>query len=511
MSNDNLARVLESKIDLEELKNNAIKKIEELFTSGFVKEAELIAKQLLVVDPENQAGLQLYGIILSRSRQYKDAVELFEKAISLNNKNSENYNNLALCYMHLNDFTKAISNIENAISIKKSIDYIANYAMIKRASGDNLKAIDIYQSALQIDENNHKILQCLGSCYGQEKRYDEAIVCFKKALDINPEFLDAHVDLAYAYHLTGQWDKAWDEYEYRLEYWHSAGRNPGRFLSMYKKEKNWDGKASLKDKKIVLYCEQGFGDMIQFIRFAPKLKELGAEVLIDAPDPLKSLFSNFGIVRQGYSPDGYDYHCSVLSLPYLLNMKTPDKFLSSQYIFNDSKLDMTDYKNTYNIGICWAGNPGHPNDGNRSCHLSNFRCLSNIPGVKLFSLQKEAGKRVYVNMPDIEIDLSSGCEDMSIVDLSEFMVNYEATCALINSLDLIITVDTSLLHLAGAMGKNTFALIPNNPDWRWTSEGDKTVWYDNVTLFRQEYPGDWTHVLEKIGNKIKNESILQNK
>lgn len=507
--NNEMLKQFEANIDLEALKNQAVKKIEELFTAGFVKEAEVVVKQLLVVDPNHTAGLQLYGIILSRSRQYKEAIETFEKAIKLDSQNSENYNNIALCYMHNNEFNKALESINKAVELKPlSVDYIANCAMIKRASGDNLNAIETYKKALSLNESNPKVLECLGSCYGQEKQYDIAIECFLKALEIDPEFLDAHVDLAYAYHLTGQWDKAWDEYEYRLDYWHAAGRNPGRFLNMYKKEKNWDGKTDLTGKKFVLYCEQGFGDMIQFIRFAPKLTELGAEVLIDAPEPLRGLFSKFGTVREGYSPEGYDYHCSVLSLPYLLNMKTPDKFLSKPYIHVDGGLDMSDYKNTFNIGICWAGNPGHPNDGNRSCHLSNFRPLCNIPGVKLFSLQKESGKRVYTNLPGVEIDLTDGCQDMSIVDLSEFMIDYEATGRILNSLDLIITVDTSLLHLAGAMGKKAFALIPQNPDWRWTSEGDKTVWYDNVTLFRQDEPCNWKGVLEKIGEFVENESLL---
>lgn len=509
MNNSELAKQLESKIDIKKLIEDALKKIETLLIDGFIKEAEVLVKQLLRVDEKNTAALQLYGLIHQKNNNYKDAISILKKAIKLDNNNSQNYNNIALCYMHDNEMTLAKESILKAIDLNPlDGNYFCNYGLIQRASGNNLDSIEIYKKALELNENDSRAWESIGSAFGQEKRYDEAIFHFNKALEINPEDLGSHVNLAYAYHLTGQWEKAWNEYEYRLEYWHAAGRNPGRFLNLYKKEKNWDGKANLEGKKIVIYCEQGFGDMIQFVRFVPKLKELGADVYIDTPDPLVSIFSDFAKIRQTYSPDGYDYHCSILSLPYLLNMKTSDKFMSEPYIFIDEKLDMSDYKDTFNIGICWAGNPGHPNDGNRSCHLSNFRELSKIKGVKLFSLQKEVGRRVYANMPSVEIDLINGCEDINMIDMSVLMTDYKETGKIINSLDLIITVDTSLLHLAGAIGKKTYALIAHNPDWRWTSEGDKTVWYNSVELFRQKEPQNWKDVFNCIEEKIKNENLL---
>lgn len=512
MNNEELIREIESKIDIKNLIEQGLKKTELLLTGGFIREAEILIKQLLRVDPENISGLQLHALILHKDRNYNEAISLLKKAIKIAPDNAQNYNNIALCYLHNNETELSEANIIKAIELEpENCNFLCNYGLIQKASGNNTKALETFYKALELNQLDSKIWESIGSSYGQEKEYEKAIFFFNKALEINKDDLGAHVNLAYAYHLTGQWEKAWDEYEYRLEYWNSQGRNSGRFLETYKKEKKWDGKSDLTNKKFVIYCEQGFGDMIQFVRFVPELKKLGADVYIDTPEPLISIFSDFAKIRT-IIDNNYDYNCSILSLPYLLNRKTPDKFMPESYIHVVDKFDMTDYKSTYNIGICWAGSPGHPNDGNRSCHLSNFRELSNLEGVKLFSLQKEAGKRVYTSMPDVFIDLTNDCEDIKMVDMSVFMTDYKETAKIINSLDLIITVDTSLLHLSGAMGAKTYGLIAHNPDWRWTSEGNKTVWYDNVELFRQENKnGSWQDVFKKVVEKVKNENLLQNK
>jgi len=500
-----LDELQELDIDLKVLIDNATAKVEELFRAGFSKEAEVVVKQLLVVDPNNIQGLQLYGLILYREKKYQEAVDLLNKAIALDASNAENHNNIALCYLHAGKFTEALESITYAIEINpNNHNFVNNMGLIYRSLGELDKSIEVFKKAIDLQPTDSKGWENLGSAYGQNKELEKGIDCFKKAIELDPKSLGPHIDLAYGYHLLGEWEKAWPEYEYRLEYWHAAGRNPGRFYDIYKPEKNWDGKKSLKDKKVIVYCEQGTGDLIQFVRFVPKLKELGATVYLDSPASLVTLIKDFGIIRTNYNDEIlYDYHCSILSLPYLLNLTTPDKFLSGPYLFAD-KLDMNDYKNTFNIGICWAGNPGHPNDANRSCYLSLFREIYNLPNVKLFSLQKDVGKRVYTNRPDVELDLASNCDDMKIVDTCDLMVDYQATSMIINSLDLVITVDTSVLHLSGALGKETWALLPFNPDWRWTISGDKTAWYDNMTLFRQTKIGDWKSVFDQILIKLKN-------
>lgn len=493
-------------IDLNQVIENALTKSEELLKLNKITEATILLKQLLVVDPSNKNGLQLYGLILYRQGKYLESIDVQKKAILADENNPENHSNIALSYLHSGNVEEAKKEIEKAVEITPN-DYnrLNNAGLIYRAAGDIDKSISYFKNAIKINPTNSIAWENLGSIYGSLKDLDEAKKCFEEAIKLNPDDLAAHVDLAYTYHLKGEWEKAWPEYEHRIEYWHSVGRNPGRFYDIYKPEKKLKKEDSVNGKNIVIYCEQGNGDIIQFARFIPKLIEKGANVFFHSPPELDSLLSTIPNLNVKL-PEEYDYHCSILSLPYLLDCMTSDKFLSNTPYFiadEEKKVDLSDYKETFNIGLCWAGNPGHPNDGNRSIYLKQFENIANMANIKLFSLQKDLSKRVYTNLPGVEIDLTKDCDNLKIVDLSHLLSDYKATANIIDSLDLVITVDTSILHLAGSIGKETWALIPFNPDWRWTLEGEKTVWYESVKLFRQTNPGDWSDVIQKIESELK--------
>jgi tetratricopeptide (TPR) repeat protein len=494
-------------IDLPQLIKTSLLKIEELVKADALLEAEMVAQQLLRVDQENVQAMQLYGLVLFRMQKYAEAIETLEKAVKLDGENAETHNNLALCYLHTNRIEQALDRLQDAVSLDpNNHNFYNNAGIVLRAMGKPHAAANSFERALELNPSDVRTWENLGSLHGQEKELHDAIYCFQKSLELDPNNLSAKVDLAYAYHLLGEWDKAWPLYEARLEFWHKIGRHPGRFYEIYPPSRAWDGEASLEGKTICVYCEQGSGDMIQFIRFVPQLALKGATVLIDAPNDLKTLFEPFGTVRNSYDGQSYDYHCSILSLPYLLKIR-PEQYLGEKPYLNASKiLDMSDYKNFYRVGIVWAGNPGHPNDANRSCPLKHFRELM-LPGVKLFSLQKEKSKRVYTSMPGVEVDFAAGCEDMKVVDMSEYLTDFQATASVIREMDLVITVDTSVLHLAGALGKPTWGLLAFNPDWRWTVDGSKTIWYSSVELFRQTKPGGWEEVLSKVKERL-NENLL---
>jgi len=496
-------------IDLDDLVKNALNKTELLLKDGFIVEAEILVKQLLRVSINNLQGMQLYGLILFRKREYKEAIDVITQAIAMHESNAENHNNIALCYLHSGQSEKAFEHVSRAVELAPdNYNFTNNKGLICRARGDLVQAIKYFKQAIEKSDNS-RAWENLGSVYGQQKKLDDAIDCFQKAISLDADNLGAHVDLAYAHHLKGNWEKGWEEYEYRLEYWHSVGRNPGKFYDIYPPSGNWDGKESIANKKIVIYCEQGSGDMINFVRFVPLLKDLGAEVVIDAPPELKSLFEGFGAIRTNYSDVlEYDYHCSILSLPYLLKVK--DNFMKETSYLGpiSAHPSMVDYDKFFKIGVVWAGNPGHPNDANRSVYLKNFKGIANLPNVKLFSFQKELGNRVYANS-NVQIDLMENCEDMRLVDLSGNLDTFKDTAELVMGMDLMITVDTSVLHLAGALGKKTFALIPYNPDWRWGIEGSDNNWYSSVTLFRQEDLGDWKTVFDKVEEQVRD--LLPNK
>ncbi|RDJ35518.1 MAG: tetratricopeptide repeat protein [Crenarchaeota archaeon] len=483
-------------INLEELIEQALSKIERLFLSEQYKEAEIVAYQLLRVDGHNLKGLQLYGLILSKQRKFMKSIEVFNQAIELDEANAENHNNIALAYLNIGKFEEALQHADRAIELKvNNYNFLGNKGLILRASGQLDKSIQHFESLTKINPSANVWIN-LGSAYGQKKQIEDAIRSFQEAIKLEPQNYAAHVDLAYAYFFAKDWNNAWKEYEYRIPYWRSEKSSMRRFSPKYQPENAWDGIKSLKNKKIAVYCEQGVGDMIQFARFIPELKKMGANVIVDTSDELAPLFD---IVSK---EERFDYHCSVLSLPFLLDKKTPEHFMkSNSYIFPKGENRLEAYENFYKIGIAWAGNPAHPNDSKRSLLLKYFKQIEKLNRVKLFSFQKELGKRYHLTTNQ-EVDLTEDCDDMNIVDLSPYMKDFGDTVELLNKMDLIITVDTSLLHLAGAMGKKTYALIPFNPDWRWGLEGSDNDWYESVMLFRQQEPDNWAEVFDRISPRI---------
>lgn len=502
------------------LVDNALDLCFKKFGEGKYPDAEVIAKQALKVSPDQPRALQLIGLIRHNQKDFEKAIEYFQKALELEPDNAENHNNISLCYSNLGRFNKSISHMQKAIELSPNCYYMhANLGLQYRQNQQTEEAMKSFRKSLDLQEDAHT-WGMLGGCHGERHELDEAEACFKRAIELDPKFGGAHVDLASIYQLKGEWEKAWPEYEWRFEvyeqtkFWHR----------LYEPEKKWDGKQSLKGKTILLHAEQGTGDMIHFFRYVPLVKALEARIVVHCWESLASLFrphvdeiyttdpSQIPVYWQrdeGFEIPQYDFHASVVSLPYLLqNPPIP----GTPYLSTSKRINTDDYSDYFKIGIVWAGNPQHPNDPLRSCRLARFRPIHDLPGVKLFSLQKDSRPRAYRFMP-APVDLTEGAEDMKIVDMSELMDDFESTAAVINSLDLVITVDTAVLHLAGALGRPAWALIPFNTDWRWKITGETTEWYSSVRLFRQPARGDWdsvfNQVLKELQEKLKNERFSE--
>lgn len=490
---------------IEQAKDAALKK----FKKGHYQDAEVILGQTLKVLgvvglPNETQTLQLMGLIKHNLGKFADAIDIFNKTIEIEPNNPENYNNIGLCYSNNGKYDTAIEMIQKAIALNPRCAYMhSNLGLQYRNINDLDAAIKCFQTSLSIEESE-LTWGMLGGCYGEKRDLNEAERCFKRSIEINPDFAGGHVDLANVYHLKGEWDKAWEEYEWR----HEVFEQLKVWQTLYDPAKKWTGQP-LEGKTIIVHGEQGHGDTIQFFRYIQYLKN--AHVILHCSGDLEDIFS--GHIDMIYTKEPseikteqlpvHDYHCSILSLPYLLKLKEAPPFLLK--IKKSINLDC--YSNSFKIGIVWAGNPQHPNDINRSCHLKYFQEIQDIPGVKLFSLVKDTRPRIYRFNPN-PIDLTEGTENMKIVDMSPVMTTFGNTAEIINSLDLVITVDTSVLHLAGSMGKSTWALLPWNCDWRWGT-GEETMWYPSVRIFRQPSKGDWHSVFSNIKKEIYNEQRLR--
>lgn len=479
-----------------------------------IQEAEIVLNQILKIE-RNLKALHLLGLTKYANKKYKEAECIFLDLIK-DNVNPEYLNNLSLTYSAMGDFESALSMLHSAVKIDpKNSNYYSNLGLCYRQSNKIQEALECFKKAIELNENNVYAWINLGSAYGKTKNLEEAIRCLKHATKLDPDNKTIRVNLAYAYLLKGDMQNGWLEYENR---WDSF-KQLEYFKKKYDQNKKWNGIEDLTGKTILIHCEQGAGDTIQFSRFIPNLKQnnWNCNILFQVPEELVKLFQKNSVraiegksvnsiiskVSSSFKDSEYDFFCSVISLPYLL--KIHDLQAKEKYIGVNNAANFNRYGQLFKIGITWAGNPKHPNDINRSCNLSHFKCLQS-PGVKLFSLQKDVSKRQY-NFHEKPIDLTEGCEDMSLVDMSPHLTDFQKTAMAIQSLDLIITADTAVLHLAGAMGKETWGLIPYNPDWRWGLTGKRTAWYPSVRLFRQPNLGDWTSVFREIKNCLDHTKI----
>jgi tetratricopeptide (TPR) repeat protein len=496
-------------LDPKKMLKEAVQKAQDCFKVGELEYGQEILVQVLRCDPDNQAAIQLLGIFHHKCRRYREAIPFFEKAISLDPSNPDNYNNLALCQTSVGHTEIAIANLEKAISINPNdVKYHNNLALQYRRQKNYDKALEALNKAVEIDPNDTQVWSNLGGIYGETRDLDKAIECYKTALSLDPNMASAHVDLAYTYHMVGNYKEAWKEYEYRFDFFDHLWFYNNRYNPALRwKTHDLD----LTNKTIILYCEQGLGDTLNFVRYIPILKDrFDCKVILHCSDNLQSLLraSELGInefftvpiviMKPEHIPP-HDHHASLMSLPYLLDLNFIPR---SPYLKPtvQEKVDLG-YEGYKKIGICWAGSPQHPNDSIRSCYLNMFRDIHDLPGVKLYSLQENYSARIYPNGMT-PVDYTEKSHGMKIVDLRDHMSSFENTANLLTGLDLVITVDTALLHLCGALGIPTIGLISYLPDWRWGTEGETTPWYDSVTLARQQELGDWKGLFETVLKKV---------
>lgn len=455
------------------------------------EEAELVLNQLIKVDPKNHNALMLLGILLHKKHQYKKAIELYMKALAVDSDSPETHNNISLSYSSLGQFEIAINHLKKAIEKKPdSSSYWGNLGLAYRQSHRWKEAEDAFRTALKISPDDAHMWLNLGGLNGDQQDLDSAIECFEMAISIDPEFHAGHVDLAYALALKGEWKRSWYHYEHRL----ACFQQCQAIYQRYNPQKMWN-RESLIDKTLVIWCEQGIGDIFNFVRFVPRIK--GAKrVILEVPQSCYELLKNNGFdVSLDASKEDYDYHCSLMSLPSLLDV---DDLSSDPYLGSDFGKKIGN-KKYVRVGVCWAGNPQHPYDSTRSFKLERLKPLNDIDRVVLYSLQKDVRKRIYANKPEDQIDLAEGCENMPInCSFIQSAIDFADTARIIESLDVVVTADTSVLHLAGAMGKKVFAMIPKHCDWRWTTEGEKTVWYPTVTLIRSNELGKWGDAFDRL-------------
>lgn len=495
-------------MDVEKLLIESVELAEKQLTCSF-HNANVLAEQILkIITEENEFYYKvkrILGLAKQGIGQKNEALEILKSIEDKFPNDIELLNNIGLCYSDLKQYSKCIEYLKKAIELTDEKSYLySNLALQYRRQERYEEAIALFERAISIE--NKSFYWCmLGGCYGELLDIEKAKTCILKSIEIDPECASAKVDLAYCYQLQKQYELAWENYESRL----SVFPQTKVWAKKYNPDKLWKGE-DLTNSTIVIHSEQGSGDFIQFLRYLPKIKAKKkiihcAEFLADiAKDFCDEVFTtppeeiiDWAIMKNNKLPN-HDYHASIISLPYLLK---DYKVSGEAYVQIKEKSDLTQFLTPKKkVGIVWAGGPAHPNDRLRSCYLKYFNGLENDK-IQLYSLQKDLRLRQYHDY-DEPVDYLDGSNTNNIINLDNMLGSYKDTARILNSLDLLITVDTSIAHLAGAMGVKTWLLLPYNPDWRWGLNSERTEWYDSITIFRQDSRHNWESIFEKLKNKL---------
>ncbi len=423
------------------------------------------------------------------------AARLCRKVLAVQPDNAFAHNLHAVLAHRAGNTMEAVTRLEQAIRLNAGVpDFHFNLGVALQASERHADAAAAYRRALALQPRHVGALTNLGRAFQKQAQPREAIVCFERALALKPDLPEAHWGLATQRLLLGDFARGWEEYEHR---W-ALPENQG--LRREFAAPRWDG-ADIAGRTILLHVEQGIGDTLQFVRYAPLLAHRGAHVIVLCQPPLKRLLmemDDVSVVADGEPLPGFDLHLPLMSLPRLFGTTLATIPADVPYLRADP-VDVRAWngklgdKNHFKIGLVWAGNRRHLNDRNRSCTLAALAPLADVSGIRLYSLQKGEAAAEIRNAPT----------NMDFADLNGELVDFADTAAVITCLDLVITVDTAVAHLAGALARPAWLLLPFAPDWRWMLAREDSPWYPSLRLFRQNQAGDWGGVLTAVINALR--------
>ena len=424
------------------------------FDAGNLGQAAKLCHAIINIQKNHVPSFQMLGSLAYRRGNFGLSVEFFRCAAALMPDDSRNHNNLA-----------------TALS----------------ASGRNNQAINCIKKVMLRDPGFFSAYYNMGNILQRLGNFEEAMTCYQRTLTIEPKNVDAHWNLALTYLRAGRFADGWAEYEWR---W----MRPGTPVE-HRNVPGWDGRP-FEGRTLLLVCEQGLGDTLQFVRYLPHAIQKGGSVILRCQPELVRLLSGFSGVAHIVTRDDplpvFDVQSSLMSLPGLFGttLETiPNQvpYLPVPGVSASRMLEGDGLK----VGLVWGSSPTDPS---RSCPLSKLLDLGRVPGVRFFSLQKGPWAADLGQVPEAEF----------IEDLSDRIHDMADTAAFVCQLDLIITVDTSVAHLAGALGRPTWILLPHLADWRWMVDREDCPWYPTARLFRQEAPGDWDGVIARLLSAFNN-------
>ncbi len=436
------------------------------------------------------------GRVLHEMREYARAIGCYTRAIELDPAHASAMSNLGALFLDCGELKAAGVMLRKAIEVDpERLEAYSNLGTLLSREGDVRGAVDCFQRVLREKPAHVPALCSLGylhDCAGDE---EGAVGYFQLALATEPESPVALFNMAPRWLAAGDFARGWAAYEAR---W-------GVRLFSSKRQKfaqpQWQGQ-DVAGKRVFLYSEQGFGDTFQFVRYVPMVAALGAEVVLAVQPPVRRVLGDVPgttqVIASGEEPPAeFDFHCPLMSLPGVFGTELQTIPAEVPYISADRDLAELWAQRLVGggvrVGLVWSGNPQHGRDKLRSVPLAEFAGVLGVPGVTFYSLQKGPGVAELAGMDAA----------LRPVSLDAELLDFADTAAAIDSLDLVICVDTSVAHLAGAMGKPVWMLVPAASDWRWLKDRTDSPWYPTMKLFRQQKLREWGGVLHSVKTELE--------
>ncbi len=499
---------------------------------GALDAAAVVCEQVLTLDPRQPDALHLLGIIAHQRGDDARARVLIERAIRRNPRNGSYYNSLGVTLLGLGRCTEAAGAFRRALNVDPShAEAHNNLGNVMMREGRADKAVVSYRRALAarpgyaVGHNNlgsalralgrleeaaaayrEALAQApgyvgaicnLGRVLQEQARYTEALAHFDRALAIDPEHAESHANRGILLLLLGRFAEGWEEYEWR---W----RVPGFTGKPLDSGTPYWGGSDFAGRTLLVRAEQGLGSAIQFVRYLPIVAARGGQVVLECPRPLLRLFRGLAssglvdLVVKGETSPACDVQAPLMSLPRIVGTETATIPATVPYLNTDPMLDEHWRQRLAKwprprVGLVWAGNPHHENDANRSMPAAALTPLVKRHGIALFSLQVGADRQDQAWL-----------QHGPLHDLSAELGDFADTAAALGHLDLLISVDTAAAHLAGALGRPVWLLLPFVPEWRWMLARDDSPWYPTMRLFRQATPGDWAELMMRVVAALDN-------
>jgi tetratricopeptide (TPR) repeat protein len=447
----------------------------------------------LRTEPQNALAHYELALVLKRQGKLADAEQAMVTALRLQSDFADAHHHLGGILIEQRREAQALQHLEQAVRLKpQDAEIHHNLGNLCRVQGLLERAVRHGREAVRLSPRFIEGHNNLGVALRDSGQTSAALQSYERALQLQPDYAEAHWNRALALLSQGDYGKGWQEYKWG---WKRRGHEPRSF-----EQPTWNG-SSLQGRTILLHTEQGIGDTLQFVRYAPLVKRRGGKVVLECQTELVRLLRTCEgvdhVIARGTALPEFDVHAPIMSLPRIFDTTIENLPAQVPYLAANAerKLELRSalkVSSELNVGIVWRGNPAHQNDRFRSLTLAQMLPLAQLPGVSLYSLQKGAGREQF----------AASTTPSNIVDLADCLSDFYDTAAVVANLDLVIGCDTSVIHLAGALAVPAWVLLSAAADWRWLQTRTDSPWYPSVKLFRQQRLGSWDDVVQAAAQSL---------